>query len=652
MKLPSIATLLSAITGLLIVMLVSGFAILATDAFHRQRDAARTLSDVETARDILRTKETIRHELTTSDTILSTPEVASAQTLAGLTALHERSSGGLDALLNELQNRPGGPPARLDTLWRMRPHYARLFPEMIAALRQPESRRSRKAISDWLETVRAIVNNADEQSSALSGGIASTDIFNNKLTKISDIAQTVRGAIGMDGRTIATAIAENQPVSQDQLQQFAEAGGKIYGPWAVLEKESSSPLIPQKLKDAIQTGRVVYFGTVRAKRKSIIYDLANGIPVGITSHQWLDISNPGLHSMAAIADDALGLMAAHTAQKVALAKRTFLIAVLLMALSIGLACFTAIYVLQRVIRPLMRITQAMERIAAGDLEQKIPYDNRRDEIGRFAIALHKFRNSAVEKQNLEAELLHQQVAKETAETSNRIKSEFLANMSHELRTPLNAIIGFSDMMQKHIYGPLGERYEEYVALINESGHHLLNLVSDVLDLAKIEAGKFVLDSRVLDLGEAVSYCLQVTKKNADDHGVVLIADLPQAPLTFTADARAFRQILLNLVTNAVKFTRHGGEVRIKGAAGDGILKIMVSDNGIGIPADALSRIGQAFEQASNDPMLAREGTGLGLALVRALVAQHGGTLSIESQEHVGTTVTVELPLSQSARIAA
>jgi cell cycle sensor histidine kinase DivJ len=225
-------------------------------------------------------------------------------------------------------------------------------------------------------------------------------------------------------------------------------------------------------------------------------------------------------------------------------------------------------------------------------------------------------------------------------------------MSHELRTPLNAIIGFSDTMQLKIFGPLSGRYEEYASLINESGHHLLNLVSDILDLAKIEAGKFTLDPQAVDLGEPVDYCIQLTKRRADGRGIHLTTNLPNDSLTFIADSRACKQILLNLLSNAVKFSREGGEVSVAAIVIDNHMKITVRDNGIGMSASALARIGQALERSSNDPMLAREGTGLGLALVRALVRQHGGSLHIDSEENVGTAVTVELPLSQNTRVAA
>jgi two-component system, cell cycle sensor histidine kinase DivJ len=193
---------------------------------------------------------------------------------------------------------------------------------------------------------------------------------------------------------------------------------------------------------------------------------------------------------------------------------------------------------------------------------------------------------------------------------------------------------------------------EYVTLVHEAGVHLLHLVSDILDLAKIEAGKFELDPREMDLRETVDSCLRLTHRRAEEKQIALIKDLPDAALTLTADTRACKQILLNLLSNAVKFTRAGGTVEVAVQAESTHMRLSVRDNGIGIPAQVLSRLGSAFEQASNDPMLAREGTGLGLALVRALVHQHGGRLAIESTENSGTCVTVDLPLVQPGRVAA
>jgi signal transduction histidine kinase len=346
------------------------------------------------------------------------------------------------------------------------------------------------------------------------------------------------------------------------------------------------------------------------------------------------------------------LSRAHIAEQLNEANRKLYEALGLTALSFVLAALTMIVLLFRIIRPLRRITDTMHVVCGGDLDHRIPYKDRRDEIGEFARALATFREQARERRQMESELLQNQVAKESAEASNRVKSEFLANMSHELRTPLNAVIGFSDMMRQKVFGQLSPQYEDYARMIHESGLLLLNLVSDILDIAKIESGKFTLDLQNVDLPELVASCIRLVKKRADDRHIRLETRLPQAALDFVADPRALKQILLNLLSNAVKFTQDGGRVMVSAEVAGDRLRIVVRDNGIGIPASALARIGNAFEQASNDPTRSREGTGLGLALVRSLAAQHGGTMSIDSTERVGTQVTVELPLSQKARQAA
>jgi two-component system cell cycle sensor histidine kinase PleC len=278
--------------------------------------------------------------------------------------------------------------------------------------------------------------------------------------------------------------------------------------------------------------------------------------------------------------------------------------------------------------------------------------DRRDEFGQFARTVSLFRDATLERERLKSALLENLSAKEAAEAANRVKSEFLANMSHELRTPLNAIIGFSDTMRSRLFGPMHARYEEYAGLIHESGQHLLSLITDILDLAKIEAGKFVLDPQPVDLAESVAYCMDLTRSRAEQTGITVTASVPADLPALVADPRSVKQILLNLLSNAVKFTPAGGAVSLSAKAQEGRLHLAVSDTGIGIPGTALARIGLAFEQANNDPMRAREGTGLGLALVKSLVEKHGGRVHITSREGVGTIVSVELPLVCGQRIAA
>jgi signal transduction histidine kinase len=363
-------------------------------------------------------------------------------------------------------------------------------------------------------------------------------------------------------------------------------------------------------------------------------------------------SDVGLNALEDVSDQALALAQSHVEMDLEVANREFSVALLLMLISISLASLTAVFVNLRVIAPLRSIVETMAAVGGGDLDRAIPFTGRPDEVGEFARALCLFRDGTLEKKYLEEELRHVQVARETAEAASRVKSEFLANMSHELRTPLNAILGFSDLMKSQIFGPLAAQYSEYATLIHESGEHLLNLVSDLLDIAKIEAGKFTLSFQTVELVEAMEYCASLVKRRAQERGVILTLKAPSSKIAFSADPRGFRQVLINLLSNAIKFTRKGGRVDLAALVENGQLRIVVSDSGIGMSESLLARVGQPFEQASNDPAHAREGTGLGLSLVRAIVAQHGGTFDIQSREGVGTTVTVILPLSQEARAAA
>ncbi|MBI3677014.1 MAG: PAS domain S-box protein [Proteobacteria bacterium] len=249
--------------------------------------------------------------------------------------------------------------------------------------------------------------------------------------------------------------------------------------------------------------------------------------------------------------------------------------------------------------------------------------------------------------------LRMKMAQQRAETANKAKSLFLANMSHELRTPLNAVIGFADIMREEMFGALGHpRYGEYAALICDSGQHLLDLISDILDMAKIDAGKLDLNFETVEIGPLVEECVRLLRERAQTANIRLAAELPPAGLSLTADRRALKQILLNLLSNAVRFTASGGKVRAAAHLEGSEIHFVVKDNGIGIPEKDIARLGRPFEQVCIDPMLAKGGTGLGLAMVRALAEKHGGAMQIESTVGEGTTVTIRLPRVQDKQAAA
>ncbi len=235
-------------------------------------------------------------------------------------------------------------------------------------------------------------------------------------------------------------------------------------------------------------------------------------------------------------------------------------------------------------------------------------------------------------------------ARQKAEDASNTKSGFLATIGHELRTPLNAIVGFSEMMTNGIGGTLEPAHEEYAKLIHQSGHHLLDVVNMLLDMSKIEAGKFELQLTSFDPEHLIDPCLQMMQSNAQAKGVHFVTDIPKNLPEITGDERACRQILINLLSNAVKFSSEGNDVQVRVKRQGQKLSISVTDTGIGMSKEAANRVGEAFFQAHDGLSRQYEGTGLGLSIVRGLVDLHEGTVKIDSELGRGTTISVLLPI--------
>jgi two-component system, cell cycle sensor histidine kinase PleC len=234
--------------------------------------------------------------------------------------------------------------------------------------------------------------------------------------------------------------------------------------------------------------------------------------------------------------------------------------------------------------------------------------------------------------------------KTRAEEANAAKSKFLANMSHELRTPLNAIIGFSEIMEAAMFGPLGaDKYTEYSRDIRESGEYLLDVINDILDMSKIEAGGIRLTPEAVALEPILADCMRVVSTRAGEKNLDLSAEI-EPDILLNADRRALKQIALNLLSNAVKFTPEGGAVTVHGRIRGGAVTLAIADNGIGIPKEALRKLGRPFEQVESQLTKKHQGSGLGLAIAKSLTEMHGGSMHIRSKLGRGTLVVVRLPL--------
>ncbi len=301
----------------------------------------------------------------------------------------------------------------------------------------------------------------------------------------------------------------------------------------------------------------------------------------------------------------------------------FALGSILLALGLGYAISWSL------IGPLRQMGDRFDGIAAGDFTHPVAVPNR-DELGALAGHLNHMSD--------ELGRLYRQL-----EAANRHKSEFLANMSHELRTPLNAIIGFSEVLIEKMFGELNDKQLEYLQDIHRSGHHLLTLINDILDLSKIEAGRMELDLASFELGDLLESAAMLVRERASRQGLTLSLDVAAGLGLWVADARLIKQVLINLLSNAVKFTPAGGSVTLRARRAGEAIEIAVIDTGVGIAPDQQALVFEEFRQAAGDHLRKAEGTGLGLALAKRFVELHGDTINVESAPSQNSTFMFVLP---------
>ncbi|NQW00452.1 MAG: sensor histidine kinase [Rhodospirillales bacterium] len=320
-----------------------------------------------------------------------------------------------------------------------------------------------------------------------------------------------------------------------------------------------------------------------------------------------------------------------------------LVGVAIAAVGIVIAIAISWWLSGMLARPLSNIADIAMRVADGDMTLRVP-DSRRLHLRETRDLTHAF-NHMLER--IDSANTALEVASRQALAANRSKSEFLANMSHELRTPLNAVIGFSDMIRHQRLGAIDNAvYVQYATDIQLSSQHLLELINDILDLSVVEQGKLILHKELLAIEPVIQECIKLAIESKFQNGAAFLTDIPENLPPLFVDRRAFKQVVLNLLSNSAKFTPRDGQVTLSVALLNGCHVISIRDTGIGIPKNKLATITNPFVRSETNSYKTQQGTGLGLAIVKSLVELHGGTLVLESDQDRGTVVTVTLPMGR------
>ena len=631
----SIRVLLPAVTGVMTLVIVTMLGIYALHAIEERNKAAEIPRIIDISYDLFAAIQNFRLERGAVNRVLLRPDDAEGQ--GQLELFRAESKRGLDAALAKLeQDLSGGLSHELENINRDRALVLELRESINSVLEKPKSERSPELSGMWVRAVSRLVESIDQLSNRLERDLSRRDPFVSEMIRIKQLVWPVRSDLGNDRLSIGDIMRSGRPPSQAQLLALERVAGRMESVWGLLQEEATRTATPVQLRDAINAADEAYYKTFLPLRATVIQELSEGRSVETMMGEWAQLGEAGRTSVYAIASTAYALASAHAEQQFATAERDFYAALALMLVCLATGTAAVVYVIRGVSQPITQIAEAMNLVADGSLPRQIPFEYRTDEIGLLSRALRVFRDSVVERQHL-------YMAKVGAETANRTKSEFLANMSHELRTPLNAILGFSEVIETAMVGPINEQYRAYGANIHASGSHLLKLINQILDLSKLEAGQVELDEDEIDLGAVFLESWRLVEAQAEKSRIRVSAVLENNLPLIRADDRRIRQIVINLLSNAVKFTPEGGQVHFTAYRENGGVSFVVRDTGIGMSPRDIPKALEPFGQIDSKISRKYEGTGLGLPLAKHLVELHGGKLTIESTVNAGTTVTVMLP---------
>ncbi len=638
-KFASIKIKLQAVTGLMALALVAVFATSAERAYDRRIEAQHTHAVVSVSRSLFMAMQTIRVEHGTANSGLEAAGPIDQGTQHDIVVLRASSNAALDKALAEIgaMGIPGSDTG-LAKIANARQEFDRIRASTDAAMLLPKNARPPTISGLWVAAGGKLVDSIDAFSERLSAEINQADPLIAEMMKIKQIAWVVRDAAGVDRLTIGSIIASGETVTPAQKLQFATLGGRIDAGWQVISEDVRWLDLPRPIKDSVAKAQKVYFQDIRARRKTLLDDLAAGKQSPITGVEWVNLSNPGLEAIMNVANTAFDQSDAQAVVQESEATQRLVGALFLTLFFLVFGLFAVGFVLHRVALPMADLTTAMRAVAAGDLEHDAPFVNRQDEIGELARTLDIFRDKGRESRRLAAELLQQE----------RLSAlgQLTATVAHELRNPLSAIRN-TVYTFKELAASKSLNLDRPIERVERSIARCDRIIGELLDF-----------TRVRDLHKSVAsfdkWLGEVLNDQKLPPGITLVRNLSAPGHAIAFDSDRLRQVVINLIDNAaqamstVDKAASNGRIVVTTAARLNAFELVIADNGPGIPAENLAKV---FEPLFSTKSF---GTGLGLPMVKQVIEQHSGKVDIASTPGKGTKVTIHLPHSAkpAAEVAA
>jgi signal transduction histidine kinase len=632
-KFASITIQLQAVTALMALALVAVFATSAERAHTRRAAAERIHAVVSVSRDLFMAMQAIRVERDTGSTGMETATAIDHETQREITALRVRSNTALDSALAKLKNMGiADSDPDLAKILAARTEFDHIRASAEAAMLLPKTQRPPAIGGLWIASASRSVDSIDALCARVSGEISQADPLITEMMKLKQLASVVRDAAGTDRLLIGAAIANGNGITSEQQQQFATLAGRMDAAWQLVAEDARWLDLPPRLKDRIAKAQKLYFQELRAKRKTLLDDVAAGRTAAITGIEWVNLSNSALEAIIDVANVAFDLSDLQGAKEAGAAARGLVGALALTLFFLAVGALAILFVIRRIAQPMATITTAMRAVADGDLEREAPFAERRDEFGELARTLAIFRDKGRESRRLAAELLQQE----------RLSAlgQLTATVAHELRNPLSAIRN-TVYTFRELATSKGLSIDRPMERVERSITRCDRIIGDLLDFTRM---------RDLHPSAAVfdKWLDEVLNDQKLPEGVSLVRNLSAPGHALSFDGERMRQVVINLIDNAAQAMASAdnrtaaGRIVVTTAARFNGFELTIADNGPGIAPENIAKV--------FDPLFSTKsfGTGLGLPMVKQVIEQHGGTVEIGSTPGKGTKVTIRLPHTAAA----